>query len=158
MKVVVTLTKTFPNHHPLSGEPTGFADAVKSGIKIHTCRNNYNYWVRKIESLKHKGGTLCIREWSGIPYRSPQRTIVEIPSKIVHISKLDIIRIRPTNSTPCYYYYAAVNEKCVRIVDIALNDGFYCGRDFESFFDPIFDRYKINRLLLAIIHFNEFNY
>lgn len=158
MKVVVTLTKKFFNGHRRAGQPTDFADLVLSGKKIHTCRYNYDYWAKKIKILKDAGGMLCIREWSGKPYRSPQSTIVEIPSEFVHVSKLKITRIRIKHPIPSYVYIAVVNKKWVSILDIARNDGFSNIYDFESFIEPIFDRYKINVAHFAIIHFNEFNY
>lgn len=158
MKVVVTLTKKYFNGHPRAGQPTNFAHLVLSGKKIHTCRHNYDYWSKKIDTLKDAGGMLCIREWSGKPYRSPQSTIVEIPSELVHVSKLEITRTRITHPIPSYVYTATVNRKWVSILAIARNDGFSNIYDFESFIEPTFDRYKINVAHFAIIHFNEFNY
>lgn len=48
MKVVVMLTKRFFDDHPRAGEETHFADLVREGKKIHTCRDNPEYWVKKI--------------------------------------------------------------------------------------------------------------
>lgn len=161
MKVVVTLTKQFFNGHPRAGQPTDFADLVRSGKKIHTCRDNYDYWARKIEALKDAGGTLCIREWSGKPYRSPQDTIVEIPAESVHVSKLKLTRLSfdgPTSGTHYHAYSAIVNGKHIKIEDVAKHDGFTSERDFVAFLDPLFSKYQSTDIHLAIIHFNEFNY
>ena len=161
MKVVVTLTKQFFNGHPRAGQPTDFADLVRSGKKIHTCRDNADYWSGKIEALRDAGGTLCIREWSGKPYRSPQDTIVEIPAESVHVSKLKLTRItQPGPSVGTFYhnYAAKVNGKSVRIEEIAEHDGFTSSRDFVAFLDPLFSKYQSTDIHLAIIHFNEFNY
>ena len=161
MKVVVTLTKQFFSKHPRAGEETQFASLVKAGKKIHTCRDNYDYWASKIEALKAAGGTLCVREWSGRPYRSPQDTIVEIPAERVHVSKLKLTRISldgPTPGTHYHAYSAIVNGKNVRIEEVARHDGFECERDFVAFLDPLFDRDNTNTEYLAIIHFTDFNY
>lgn len=161
MKVVVTLTKQFFNGHHRAGQPTDFADLVRSGKKIHTCRDNYDYWAKKIETLKDAGGMLCIREWSGKPYRSPQDTIVEIPAEKVHVVKLKLTRLSldgPTPGTHYHAYSAMVNGKHIKIEDVAKHDGFTCERDFVAFLDPLFDRDKTNTEYLAIIHFNEFSY
>lgn len=161
MKVVVTLTKEFFKGHPRAGQSTCFAMMVREGVKIHTCRDNAEYWTKKIEMLKSADGTLCIREWSGRPYRSPQDTIVEIPAETVHVSKLKLTRItQPGPSVGTFYhnYAAKVNGKSVRIEEIAGHDGFTSSRDFVAFLDPLFSKYQSTDIHLAIIHFNEFNY
>jgi len=86
-KVVVMLTKVFFSEHPKSGQETHFADLVKAGKKIHTCRDNFNYWAEKIASLKRTGGVLSVRQWSGKPYRSPQEIVVEIPASKVGVRR-----------------------------------------------------------------------
>ena len=138
MKLVVTLTKQYFKSHPKAGEPTQFADMVRGGSKIHTCRDNADYWIGKIESLKATGGTLCIREWSGRPYRSPQDTVMEI----------------------CHYhtYSAIVGNRHVLTEEIAKNDGFDNEHDFLAFLDPLFDKYQSETIRLAIIHFTDFRY
>lgn len=152
MKVVVTLTKEFFREHPKAGKPTHFAKSVKEGIKIHTCRDNYEYWAKKIEALKAANGTLCIREWSGKPYRSPQDTIEEIPSERVHVSTLTLTRL------PGARYEAIVDGKEIDIRALATNDGFSDVRDFTAFLNPVFKMHGENTVKLAIIHFNEFEY
>lgn len=161
MKVVVTLTKQFFNGHPKAGQPTDFANLVRSGKKIHTCRDNADYWSGKIEALKDAGGTLCIREWSGKPYRSPQDTIVEIPAETVHVSQLKLWRhsyIGAFDHKQHNDYSAMVDGKDVRLVDIAYNDGFWNEHDFVAFLDPLFNKYQSTDIHLAIIHFTDFNY
>lgn len=175
MKTVITLTKVFFKGHPKAGEETRFADLVKTGGKIHTCRDNADYWMKKIDMLKATGGTLCIREWSDRPYRSPQNTIVEIPAERVHVSKLFLFRYRAivfddthTSYNVVTTYKARVNGKDVDIAKLARNDGFDNVDNFTAFLDPLFDKYKLRNkdmygkmryiIRLAIIHFNEFNY
>lgn len=161
MKVVVTLTKKFFDAHPRAGEPTNFADLVKQGKKIHTCRDNFNYWIDKIALMKNVGGTLYIREWSGRPYRSPQDTIMEVPADITGVSELILQRSKHQvlpyrHSVDCYW--ATIDGEKVDIETLARNDGFKNQRDFTAFFDPLFDKYQRDILRLAIIHFTAYRY
>lgn len=161
-KVVVMLTKVFFSEHPKSGQETHFADLVKAGKKIHTCRDNFNYWAEKIASLKRTGGVLSVRQWSGKPYRSPQEIVVEIPASKVGVSELIVERIfipsvhlRPSEMTA---YKASIGDTQIDIKKLAKNDGFSYEGDFVSFINPLFNKYQRNIIRLAIIHFNEFEY
>lgn len=161
MKVVVTLTKKFFDQHPRAGQPTGFADAVKAGVKIHTCRDNYDYWVKKIEALKDADGTLCIREWTGRPFRSPQGTIKEIPAATVDVAKLKLTKVQPPFGAcrkPTECYLATVDGVPVDVEALARNDGFTDRRDFTAFIDPLFAKYGTDTITLAIIHFTPYRY
>lgn len=152
MNVVVILSKVYFSEHPKAGQPTNFAELVKSGKKIHTCRDNRDYWVKKIEALKDADGTLCIREWTGKPYRSPQGTIAEIPASTAHVSTLTLTRC------PKSRYVATIEGREIDIRTLAHNDGFSDVKDFTAFLDPIFNMHGENTVELAIIHFNEFTY
>jgi hypothetical protein len=95
MKAVVLLSKTFFPQHPMAGYLTYFFEKVtgfqgNAYKKIHTCRSNYDYWKKKIDRLKAKGGVLSVRQWSEAPYRSPQETIIDIPAEIVGVQKLEL--------------------------------------------------------------------
>ncbi len=161
MKVVVTLTKKFFDQHPRAGQPTGFADAVKAGTKIHTCRDNYDYWVKKIDTLKDADGILCIREWTGKPYRSPQGTIKETPAAMVAVSKLELTkgkhRVEPYRHS-VEYYRATVDGVPVDVETLARNDGFTSAKDYVGFFTPLFDKAADGRIEMAIIHFTPYRY
>lgn len=161
MKVVVMLTKVFFREHPKGGQDTHFADLVRNGGKIHTCRDNPEYWIKKIERLKAAGGTLSIREWEGKPYRSPQDTVMEISSEVVHVSVLKLTRLTfdgPTSGCHYHTYSAIVGNRHVLTEEIAKNDGFDNEHDFLAFLDPLFDKYQSETIRLAIIHFTDFRY
>lgn len=151
MKVVVILTAKYFNGHFKGGQPTMFADSVRQGKKIHTCRDNFNYWYEKIASLKASGGSLSIREWTGKPYRSQQGVILEVPSDKVHVSELILWKKEG-------YYKATINDKVVDLGLLAKNDGLQNERDFISFMEPLFVKYGRNVIRLAVIHFSEFVY
>lgn len=159
MKVVVMLTKTFFNDHPLAGSPTNFASLVKSGKKIHTCRDNYEYWEKKITALKNVGGSLSIRQWSGKPYKSPQEVVVEIPSTEVGFSELTMEHtFYRCEGKVSHYFRAFVENKPISLEELAKNDGFSSVDDFTEFLLPLFCKYHKRVLRLAIVHFNKFTY
>lgn len=161
MKAVVMLTKILFDGHPMAGQETKFADSVKAGKKIHTCRDNYDYWSKKIGKLTAEGGTLCLRQWTAKPYRSPQETIAEIPADQVGVCKLEVKRyehrVEPYRHTVTCYQ-ATVDGQPADIDEIAKNDGFTQTRDFTAFIAPLFDKYKSDTITLAIIHFNKYRY
>lgn len=161
MKVVVTLTKEFFKGHRRAGQPTNFASSVKDGRKIHTCRDNYGYWAGKVAALKEAGGTLCIREWTGRPYRSPQGTIKEVPADLVEVSRLEFTRYQHRifpykHSITCYK--ATVDGRPVEVLELAKNDGFTTPQDFTQFLEPLFETHGTDTLTLAIIHFTPYRY
>lgn len=154
MKVVVILSKDIFAAGKKTATPSGFAEKVRNGSKKHTVRSNYQYWHKKIATLKEKGGVLCLRQWSGKPYRSPQETIIEVPAEMVGVQPLVIKR---AISGIKEYYEAEIDGINVDIEVVAKNDGL----DWETFMDwflPIFDREGKNEITLAIIHFAASRY
>lgn len=178
MKVIVTLAKVHTSPHPKAGQPTRFAEMVKTGRKIHTCRDNFPYWKAKLDSLKDNGGTLCVREWTGRPYRSPQGNIIELDANLVEIERLDIHRReRPAAGKKPRYYVPEIHVEDYSFdidgqsVDegtarrIAENDGFPTLEEFLTYFDLQFNRAEpdegnpdVKTLTLALIHFRPFRY
>lgn len=157
MKVIVTLATNFPKGHCKAGQPTKFAQSTKSGRKIHTCRENYEYWSRKILLAKEVGGTLCVREWTGKPYRSPQGKIIEVAANEVGISLLTLSRVKDF-ATQKYNYLAEVDSQTVLIRELALNDGFRTTQEFIDWVEPIFRKHRSDKLTLGIIHFTPYRY
>lgn len=72
---VLTLAKRFPATHPKKGTPTHFFTKILQEEKLHTIRGNYDLWKRRIDKINAGKAVLSIREWTGIPYRSPQREL-----------------------------------------------------------------------------------
>lgn len=151
MKTVVLLSKVFFEGHPKAGQSTNFAQSVKDGSKRHTVRSNYAYWKRKIAALKKQGGTLCIRQWSGKPYRSQQETILEVPTSVVGIQKVAIVQ------TGVNKLSVQVDGREVPISEIAKNDGLN-SVEFSEFFAPILKTSEGNETTFAVIHFTDFRY
>lgn len=151
MKTVVLLSKVFFEGHPKAGQPTNFAQSVKDGCKRHTVRSNYAYWEKKIAALKKQGGTLCIRQWSGKPYRSQQETILEVPASIIGIQKVTI------EQTDVNQLSVQVDGCEVAISAIAKNDGLN-SVEFTEFLQPILKTSEWNETTFAVIHFTDFRY
>ena len=151
MKTVVLLSKVFFEGHPKAGQPTDFAQSVKDGCKRHTVRSNYAYWEKKIAALKKQGGTLCIRQWSGKPYKSQQETILEVPASIIGIQKVTI------EQTDVNQLSVQVDGCEVPISAIAKNDGLN-SVEFTEFLQPILKTSEGNETTFAVIHFTDFRY
>lgn len=148
MKAVITLSKTFLSNHPKAGEQTFFAEKLKAGFKIHTCRANYAYWNEKIARLKETNGVLSIRQWIGKPYNSPQIVIEDIPSTLIGIQKLSFYESHeyPELMVPF------IDGHYVPIDQLARKDGLN-KIDFINWFRA----YDLSKPM-AIIHFTNFRY
>ncbi len=151
MKTVVLLSKVFFKGHPKAGQPTNFSQSVKDGCKRHTVRSNYAYWEKKIAALKKQGGTLCIRQWSGKPYRSQQETILEVPASVVGIQQVAIAQ------TGVSQLSVQVDGCEIPISEIARNDGLN-SVEFTEFLRPILKNSEGNETTFAVIHFTDFRY
>jgi hypothetical protein len=176
MKAIVLLSKVYFPQHPKAGQETHFRGKIPHGIgcpdcsmekerdgiscyyckrgglekKIHTCRANFEYWAKKIARLKEKGGVLSVRQWSKKPYRSPQETIIDIPSEIVGVQKLIIEYGKQKIIT-------RVDNRIIHLPRLAKNDGLDT-YDFIDWFKPVFEKGKKESLDFAIIHFTNFRY
>jgi len=98
---ILTLAKTFPAKHPRHGEPTYFKERLMRALfkyyygidvieknwiypeeqhkfllpKPHTIRGNYDRMKKIVDEVNRGEAVLSLREWSGVPYRSPQEEI-----------------------------------------------------------------------------------
>jgi hypothetical protein len=168
MKVIVVLGKKFPPKHLKAGLETDFSLRVKCGQilndginagcwfpycgmcklcdergKIHTCQSNYEYWAKKINRLKEVGGVLSVRQWSGVPFRSKQEIIVDVPAEYVGIQRAVF-----TEDMKGVY----IDDNFVFIEEFANNDGL----SYEDFCEWL-KNYDISKPL-AVIHFTKYQY
>lgn len=63
---------------PHNGKPTNFKKKILKGEKIHTIRSNYKLWKSRIDQINKGEAILSIREWTKLPYRSPQKEIKQL--------------------------------------------------------------------------------
>lgn len=98
---VLTLSQQFQKSHPKEGQPTGFVEKLKAGVKLHTIRSNYELWVKRAEQINAGKMELSIRVWSGKPYRSQQ-------VEVARLTKLGVQRV-------CITRMGADHEPAVQI-------------------------------------------
>lgn len=158
----VMLSKTFFDNHYLAGKETDFKSKVLRGEKRHTCRANYDFWKKRVDTLKARQGVLSLRQWSGKPYQkgSNQEKIIDIAASVIDVQRLvlrrthgekeELIRTRGT-------FKAEVDGTPVDIATIAHNDGLHV-EEFKAWFDPVFDEAGTDALAFAVIHFTTFRY
>ena len=150
MKAVVLLSKKFFPAHFRAGEATEFKTKVLNGQKRHTCRRNYEYWKKKIATLQDKEGTLCLRQWTDKPYRSPQEDVLEVPANLCTVQSLILRRTG-------LGFSAEVEGNPVRLEELARNDGL-TPTEFAAWFIPVFEKTKEDALTFAVIQFTTFRY
>jgi hypothetical protein len=106
--------------------------------KIHTIRQNYDYWKR------FEGRDVALFTWEGKPYRSKQ--------KVFCVKKL--VSVQRTVKIKDYFYKEAGICDLVYIAEmktLAKNDGLTLGE-----FREWFKNYPDDEM--AILHFTEFRY
>lgn len=152
---VITLSRHFLANHKRAGEETHFKEKFLLGqgltdydtpsmAKIHTIRENYPLWEKRIKEVQEGRAVLSIRQWMDKPYRSKQIEIARLTAAGgVSIQKLEMFDLmRPVK----------VDGRLVDLMDLAHNDGL-------SFSDWYywFRGYDLSKPM-AIIHFTKFRY
>lgn len=74
----IMIAKVFPAYHPKAGEPTRFKEKILSGEKIHTIRENYTSWKKKIDEVNKGLAYLSLRQWEDKPYKSKQKEFLRL--------------------------------------------------------------------------------
>lgn len=170
---VLTLSKTFPAKHPLSGLPTFFKtkleianvipfdetnlQSVPDGhpqMKLHTIRANYPFWKKRFDEIERGEACLSIRQWSGKPYRSKQMEICKLTKEDgIGIQKLEL---KLASYLPFYIDVDRIDEDrrkdVIHVGLLAHNDGLSLN-DWQDWFR----NYDLSKPL-AIIHFTKFRY
>lgn len=99
---ILLLAKKYPKYHKRAGEDTNFDLEFLSGNKIHTIRQNFKLWEKRLQSPF----ILSVREWKGEPYKSKQQILKNISSdklsydKILVSSKSIVILRKTLNIVP----------------------------------------------------------
>ena len=155
----IMLSRVFPVTHPKAGQETGFAPKVMAAInnmpcylkKLHTIRANYDLWKKRIDEVMAGEAELCLRQWTGKPYRSKTVVIKRLRCDDgVGIQKLEF----PFGTLS--ELYIEDQKRCCVFSGIektlANNDGLSLD-DWQAWFAG-YDHSKP----LAIIHFTNFRY
>jgi len=143
---VITVSRNFPGKHPRKGEETCFIEKIKSGVKLHTIRGNYELWVKRFEKIEKGEACLSLRYWEGKPYSSKQ-------VEFLRLDKSDGIGIQKVEFFD-YLYGVNIDDRPqgTFINVLAKNDGLN-NADFESWFRG----YDLSKPM-ALIHFTKFRY
>lgn len=72
---VITLSEKSPTTHPRKGQETEFGRLFLNGKKIHTIRGNFPLWEKRLKEVQEGRAVLSVRQWTGVPYRSPQKEL-----------------------------------------------------------------------------------
>lgn len=139
---VLIVSTTFPTTHYKAGQTTDFVQKIADCVKLHTIRQNYSLWVKRAEQINAGKARLSVRIWTGLPYKSTQREVLEFTS--IGVEKLNIRNIT-----------ALINDKNIglSISRIAENDGL----SLSEFIDW-FKCHLENPQSFAIIHFTTLRY
>lgn len=68
--IVILLSKKFMLGHSKAGKPTHFEERLKDGQKIHTIRDNYDWWKHSVDKMKSGDFRISVRQWAERPYNS----------------------------------------------------------------------------------------
>ena len=150
----IMLSRVFPVTHPKAGQETGFAPKVMAAInnipcylkKLHTIRANYDLWKKRIDEVMAGEAELCLRQWTGKPYRS--KTVV-----IKRLRWHDGVGIQKLTFYTSLIIYPTIDDKYQpSILEISSNDGL----SKDDWIDW-FRGYDLSQPM-AIIHFTDFRY
>jgi hypothetical protein len=125
-----------------------FVTPLLDGRKIHTIRNNYEFWKR------HDGKVCSIRIWDGKPYRSKQQDICQ---KIIHVQPILIYHNETLDGSKIPPMFCGRYGR-IDTFTLAMNDGFFddkrnvCKDDFIDWF------YDYPDGKLAVLHFTDYWY
>ena len=152
----IMLSKVFPVTHQRKGEPTFFSQKVQAAKfptvypnetpKLHTIRANYPLWEKRIAEVQSGNAEICLRQWTGKPYRS--KTV-----EIMRLTADDGVGIQCLTFYDNRIIYPTVdNNYQPSIKEISANDGLSKDSWIEWF-----RGYDLSQPM-AIIHFTNFRY
>lgn len=149
-QVVISLSKTFPKTHKRAGVKTFFVYSIKNDRKIHTIRTGYERWRHNIDKVINGTHIVSLRQWTGLPYRSPQEEISQL-------TDVGYERISMSYDPDTKQVRAVINGKPYNDVKkLAENDGL----KWDDFVDYFFGKGAHSATLFQgiIIHFTKFRY
>lgn len=114
--------------------------------KLHTIRQNYLLWAKRIKEVQEGTAILSLRHWSGKPYNSPQVEFAQLDKNSgvgiqkIQFNKDDIL------------WFSIDQDLETHIEQLAKNDGLIAD-DFKDWF-----KNADLSAPMAIIHFTNFRY
>lgn len=141
------MSQTFPKGHPEEKKPTRFGTSVIQQVKIHTIRENYGNWEKKMKEIQNGEAVLSVRIWEGTPYRSKQMELLHLDKD----SGVGIQKLHSFDKDTAYFVGNNGNVLPVPLQELANNDGLSLN-EWKGWFE------NNAKLPLAIIHFTKFRY
>lgn len=149
-RITISLSKTFPKTHKRAGAQAGFVGNINKGVKIHTIRTGYERWRHNLDKVANGSHMVSLRQWAGVPYRSPQEEIALLHE--VGYERLTMQYDRDTGKVK-----AIINGRQYLDVKKLVQDD---GLSWDDFLDYFFGKGAHNATLFqgVIIHFTKFRY
>jgi len=144
------LGETGDHNDPTCPICEGIVDDFNCTKKLHTIRENVDYWKTRIEEIQKGNAVLEVYEWTGKPYNSPAKTLFVL-DQYSRIGYQDLIFQQSVFDFP----RVIRNDNIVVALmpsNLAKNDGLTL-QDFKDWFKKSdLSKPKI------IIHFTDFRY
>lgn len=146
------ISSHFPKSHTRAGQLTFFIDEILKVRKIHTIRDNFDLWKKRVDEVNKGEAIISIRTWEGLPYRSKQIEKLQLTK---HSGcGVELITMYKHSENEIVYSINSKNLEALYI--IARNDGLQL-EDFRKWFFPEW-KGKEQYFKGAIIHFTNFRY
>lgn len=163
----IPLSRVFPATHPKKGEHTFFREKIMASLgrheelrqecfqepkpnKLHTIRENVEYWKKRIDEINAGNAVLEVYEWTGKPYNSYAKTLFTFDQHS-GVGYQDLLFSKSNLDFPIVFNR---NDGVLALMpnNIAKNDGLSL-EDFKDWFKKSnLEKPKI------IIHFTDFRY
>ena len=165
----LSISRTFPSTHPCAGRETCFREAITAALnghkdkvfsddgrqigcfpKLHTIRDNYSLWKKRIDEVNAGNAVLVLYEWEGKPYRSKTQELLRFNKDSgIGVQRLTFLHDRDG----CYNFkFGYADHRDVDYYTLAKNDGLTETDWLDWMIDYDFSQ------PLAIIHFTKFRY
>lgn len=145
---ILLISKWFLAGHSRAGQETNFIPKIIEQTKIHTVRENYDFWAKRVNSINNRQGLLSIRQWSERPYRSKMITYMNLPH--AGLQRFDIVKGK-----------MFVDKKALTIAEslaLVRNDGFEFSTQGLKDFMEWLGADKKDLRNACIIHFTNIRY
>jgi hypothetical protein len=110
-------SSVFPKGHFRAGEQTDFIWKIFNAKKVHTIRENYDYWS------KHSGKRVNLCAWDGKPYNSKSRCFA---SAVLRVEKIKRVCETTDADTSLVFIEKKAGFKFFNISAFADDDGLTC--------------------------------
>ena len=169
-KYVLIISKNFPSYHLKKGKETEFINKILNKEKVHTIRNSFPLWAKRIKEVQEGKAVLSLRYWAKEGGRSVKGNKQVEFARLDKDSGIGIQKVEFSIKNEEFYFKIKnidgeieAKNKCrigsswidfvyPNIDEVAKNDGLTL-KDFKDWFK----NYDLSKTL-AVIHFTEFRY